>query len=194
MGKVNKVAYIIPGYPYKVRQKPYKQIAGFFKSQGIKPVLVSMPWKHTTLSGNLEQFMRHYWKFGGKRVYVFGHSIGAVIAFVASAKIRPKLAILCSLSPVFREDLPYLKRRWKKLMGKRRLNDLKSYSFNKIVKDLKRKVILVAGAKEESILLRRVKAAKRKIKNNDIHLIKGAHHDISQSEYLETLQKIISKI
>lgn len=194
MGRVNKVAYIIPGYPYKARQKPYRQIAGFFKSRGIKPVLVGMPWKHTTLSDNLEQFMRHYRKFGGKPVYVFGHSIGAVIAFVASAKIRPKLSILCSLSPVFKEDLPYLKSRWKRLMGKRRLNVLKRYGFNKIAKGVKCRTILVAGAKEYAELLRRVKAAKRKIKNSNLILIKEAHHNISQIEYLKALRKVISKI
>lgn len=191
---IAKVAYIIPGALESTRKKPYKEIAVFFESKGIKPIPVNIRWKHTTLSDNLAQFMNKYKTGGKERTYLLGFSIGAVIALIASTKIRTKTVVLCSLSPVFKEDLPHLKSRWKRLIGKRRLNDLKNYSFNKIAKGVKCRTILVAGAKEYAELLRRVKAARRKIKNSNLILIKGAHHDISQIEYLETLRKVISKI
>ena len=162
---MSKVAYIIPGALESNKKKPYKEIAGFFKSKKIKPVPVDIKWKYTTLSDNLSQFIRKYRKFDGDEIYILGFSIGAVIALIASTKIKTKTTILCSLSPVFKEDLPYLKHRWKKLIGKRRLNDMKKYSFDKIVKDIRCRTILVAGNKEYTELLSRVKIAKRKIKN-----------------------------
>ncbi|MBI2580324.1 hypothetical protein HYV85_00780 [Candidatus Woesearchaeota archaeon] len=191
---MDKVAYIIPGYPHSGREKPYRRIAEFFRFRGIKPIIISMLWKRATLSNNLEQFMRAHQKFGGGEAYVLGFSVGAVIALIASTKVKIKTAILCSLSPAFKEDVQLWKKSWKKFVGKKRLEDYKMCSFDQLVKRVNCRTVLVAGGKEYPLLLRRVKMAKKKLKNSELVIIPGAKHDISQKEYLEVLRKIVDNI
>lgn len=190
---MNKVAYIIPGFTESNKQVPYKKIASYFRSNDIKPIPVDISWKYKTLSDYIEQFFRIYKKNNGNEAYLLGFSYGAMISFVASTKIKPKVQILCSLSPWFKEYLPYMKRYYK-MQGKRRLEDHKNYSFGELSKNITSKTILLVGDSEIKECIRIVKDANKKIKNSELIMIKNGKHIIAQKEYQDTLEEIISNL
>ncbi len=117
-----------------------------------------------------------------------------MIAFISAIKIKPKVLFLCSLSPYFKEDLRFLKKSWKNDIGKKRIEDLKNFSFNNLVKDINSKTILIVGEKEPKELHKRVNDAYKKIKKSELIIINGAKHKISQKEYIDKLHKIIANL
>ena len=127
-------------------------------------------------------------------VYVFGFSFGAMIAFISAKDIKPKKIILASLSPYFKEDLPYLKKSWKKYVGQRRLRDFENFSFDKIVQNIKCDTQLLVGKKEDKLLIRRVKLASEKIPKSNLSMVSGARHNIKQTEYFKAMENIILKM
>ena len=191
---MRKVAYIIPGFTEYINEKKYIKIAGFFKSRGIKPILTQITWKYKTMSDYVDEFLDKYEEIDNQEVYLFGFSLGSMISFIASNKIRPKALILCSLSPYFNEDLKYVKKWWAGMVGKRRMKDYRNHSFNKIAKTNRSKIILIAGSKEPKEVGRRVKDANKKLKNSKLIIVEGAKHDIKNKDYMKTIQRVISEI
>jgi len=112
-------------------------------------------------------------------------------SIISSIEIKPKLQILCSLSPYFSKDLIYLEDRRKKDFGKKRIEDFRNYSFDELVKRINCRSVVVYGSEEHDLCLRRARAALNKLSNNGLIIIKGAKHDISQKKYLRSLEEII---
>ncbi len=144
------------------------------------------------MSDYLEEF-NHKYK-GGKEVYLLGFSLGSMIAMISSAKINPKMQILCSLSPYFKEDLPYLREWWKQLEGKRRMDDFKNYSFKEISSKTNCKTILLVGSREPRDVIRRVNDAHKRLKGSRLVTIENIGHDIFNKRYQNKLAEIISKL
>lgn len=190
---LRKIVYIIPGFTENTGLKGYQEVIKFFKSRNIKPIPIKISWKYKVMSDYVKQFEQQFKPNDNDEVYLFGFSFGAMIGFISSTKIKPKVQFLCSLSPYFKEDLPYLKKSWKEGVGKRRIMDFKNFSFNELAGKTKCKTILVAGTEEGKELKRRVKDANKKIKNSELFLIKGAKHEIFQDAYLAKLKEIIGK-
>mgnify|MGYP000845411952 FL=1 len=116
---MKKIAYIIPGFKESsLRQSGYKKIAGYLKEKGIESIQVEIDWKYETparFKDFLAQFLNQYKRpKKDTEVYLVGFSFGAVTAFLAEAKIKPKALILCSLSPYFKEDLMKMRPSWQK--------------------------------------------------------------------------------
>ncbi|MCL5071361.1 MAG: alpha/beta hydrolase [Actinobacteria bacterium] len=107
-----KTIFIIPGYRQRPENKAYKDLAKIVKAEGYNPVLISIPWKQTTISENCEYFLKLFKKINADEKYILGFSFGAMIAFLASTKISVSGLILCSLSPYFKEDLSELDENW----------------------------------------------------------------------------------
>jgi len=193
---MDDAVFIIPAGFESPKAEVYLQIMAAFKAKGIKPCPVNIVWKRTTLTENLNQFLKQFEKSKVKGFYLFGFSFGAYLAFVASAKITPKAQILCSLSPYFKEDLSLLKNSWRKVIGKNRLEDIqKNYSFDELVKKVTCKTILIAGDEEGDKLERRVFDAYKKLSSQkELVVIKGAKHDIRQKEYLEKIKEVIASL
>ena len=188
---MDSVVYIIPGYTENVRTRGYRQVIRFFKQKHIKPVVVNIHWKYHTMLDYLDQFIAQYKPLAGRKTYLFGFSFGAMVAFLASSLINPDKLYLCSLSPYFKEDLTYIKKRGRKALGKRKIRDFKTISFHDIAKKVFCKTILVAGNQESPDVLRRAYLARHEITKAKFYLAKGATHDLSQPEYLNALKKII---
>lgn len=189
-----KIAYIIPGFAEKTTFKSYQHIIKFFKLRKFKVIPVKISWKYRVMSDYVKEFLSQVKQIKNNRVCLFGFSFGAMIALISSLKIKPKMLFLCSLSPYFKEDIKYLKKSWKKIMGKRQISDLKNFSFNDLSKKIKCRTILVFGTKEGKETDRRIDDACKRIKNNELILIQNAKHKISQKEYINTLQEVISKL
>ncbi|PIR45695.1 MAG: hypothetical protein COV09_00055 [Candidatus Vogelbacteria bacterium CG10_big_fil_rev_8_21_14_0_10_50_13] len=179
-------AYIIPGFKEDARSKDYYKIMESLRKRGINPVPVTITWERRTMTDYINEFMKQH---KGSGNYILGFSFGAMISLICSRDTRPRTQILCSLSPYFKEDLPFLKKSWKSMIGKKRLNDLKNHSFKKAAKTSNCKTILTVG--EEGNITRKVNEAGRKIKNSRVITIKGTGHDISSKEYNSALEKII---
>ena len=124
---MNKIAFIIPGYVESKKSNPaYAKIAGYFREKGMRTVIVNIDWRYKVMSDYVKQFKETYAKcdINGAEVYFLGFSYGAMIAFISSTELKPKIQILCSLSPYFKEDLPHIPTWWKKYVGKKRMADL----------------------------------------------------------------------
>lgn len=188
---MSKVVYIIPGFTEKTTEPAYQKIINFFKSNNFRVVPVDIIWPRRVMSDYLEQFLTKYQPNKNDQVYLFGFSFGAMVAFLAAAKIKPKVQILCSLSPYFKEDLPKLKKSSLKIDGKRRIDDFKNISFNERVKNINCQTILFIGGKENKSVFRRVNDAHKKIGNSELIIIDKAKHKISQMEYLNRIKAVI---
>jgi|SRR6185369_2175999 len=171
-----KTIFIIPGYRHGPNNKSYQSLAKLFTLEGYDPIVVSIPWKKSTISENTDYFLQEYKKIKRKKKYVLGFSFGAMIAFLASTKVDVSGLILCSLSPYFQEDLPS-----------------SSLHSGTLAKKIKAKQIrMLYGSKEDRSLIRRVTETFGQISSNDKYLfpVKAADHNIGDKRYLQTIHQV----
>lgn len=193
---MKKIAFIIPGYGFSGKEREYQKIAEFFRQHKIKPVIVEIDWKRRTMSQYVRQFEDQYFKHAyiGSEIYFLGFSYGAMVACIASARLKPKNQILCSLSPYFKEDMPSIKKWWRSMTGKRRIEEFENLSFAKLAKSISARTILLAGDKEGVEVEKRTKDASRKITGSELFFLNGVKHDISDKRYLEKIKSVIEKL
>lgn len=191
---MRKTVYIIPGFTESTNLKSYQQIIKLFRSKNFKVIPIKISWKNKVMSDYIKEFQKQIQSDKDEKIYLFGFSFGAMIALISAVKIKPKMIFLCSLSPYFREDLPLIKKSWKNIFGKKRIEDFQNFPFNKIAKNIKSKTILLVGEKEVDLIKKRIKKAEQKIKNSKLFIIAGAKHDISQKIYLDKIKEIIKTI
>ncbi|HLC54350.1 MAG TPA: hypothetical protein VJK07_01845 [Candidatus Nanoarchaeia archaeon] len=191
---MSKVVYIISGFTEKINLKGYQQAIKFFKSRNYRVVPIKIYWKYKVMSDYVDEFFCQLSHKKSDDVCLFGFSFGAMVAFISAVKLKPKMLFLCSLSPYFKEDLRFLKKSWRNRVGKKRLEDLKNFSFQKLVKDITCKTLLIVGEKELKELHKRVDDAHKKIKNSELFIASNAKHEISQKEYIDKLHEVISNI
>lgn len=192
-----KIVYIIPGFKHKPTNKAYKAIAKILKSQGFSSVLVSIPWRKTTISQNTAYFLKKYKKLNSRKKYILGFSFGAMIAFLASTKVRTSGLILCSLSPYFKEDMVNADNNLASSVTKQRFHDFKKIHCATLAKQVKAKQILMLyGAKETKPLIKRVRKTFKQITSTKKHLIpvKETEHNIGDKQYLHTIHHIAREL
>ena len=190
-----KIVYIIPGLGESIEDKRYAGVVELFAKKGFKIIPVRITWKNRVMSDYVKESLLQFNQHTDKdEIYLFGFSFGAIISFVASPQINPKMQFLCSLSPYFKEDLPTIKEWWKKFMGKNRINDFETLSFDDISEKVKCKTYIFAGTSEGPEVVRRAKSAKKQIEGSELFMIDGAKHDISQDVYADKLVEVISGI
>ncbi|MDP3640365.1 MAG: alpha/beta fold hydrolase [Nanoarchaeota archaeon] len=188
---MGRVVYIIPGFGQKTALPEYQNVIKLFKAHQFQTIPVKISWKHKVMRDYVEQFLSQLQHHKSDEVALFGFSFGAMIALIAAVKIKPKMLFLCSLSPYFKEDLRTLKKSWKDYFGKRRMKDFQRFSFKALAKEIRCKTVLIIGEKEGEALLRRVKDARKRIKNAKLISVKGAKHNFAQKEYHRKLQELI---
>ncbi len=190
---MNKIAFIIPGHGCPTKNKEYQEIARYFNQKKIKPIFVEIDWKRNTHIEYIEQFKKQYTQYVGKNdeVYVLGFSFGAMISCITAPDLKPKVQILCSLSPFFKEDMPKIKQWWKDYHGKKRCEVFEKFSFSEIARNTKSKTFILIGTKEGIEVERRARAAKEKIRNSELIILEGVKHDISDERYLKKIAEII---
>lgn len=192
-----KTIFIVPGYKHTPAQKAYRELAKRLKQEGYAPILVRIPWRRTTISENTEIFLKEFKKLKGKQKYILGFSYGAMIAFLASTKVRVSGLVLCSLSPYFQEDMKGMHSNSVSTIMKQRLDDFKQLRCGRLAKHVKTKqVLLFYGADESKSLIRRVESAYKQIKTKEKYLIQiqKVDHDISDKKYLSTVHHMTSAL
>jgi len=181
-----KVMFIIPGYNHLPTNKAYRQIAKIFKKEDYFPILVKIPWKNTNILENTKYFLKEYKKIKAKKKYILGFSFGAMIAFIASTKVRSSGLILCSLSPFFKEDLTMSKIIMKKNES---FHKLRCVSLAKKIKS--KQILMMYGAQEARSLVRRVTDAFNRISSANKFLISiyKTEHNIGDKRYLNKIHQ-----
>lgn len=192
IASMTPVAYIIPGGGESPKRLACRKIAQWFQQAGFKPVPVFIAWKRHTMSEYVAQFLRQHKPRANS--IMLGFSFGAMISFIAASRVKPKLLLLCSLSPYWAEDLQRLRRSWRNSIGKRREADLKSISFHRVAKSVRCKTVLFVGNKEGKEVLHRVKTAHKALKNSILIVIDDAKHDLGQNEYLVAVKQVIERL
>lgn len=202
--KEKKLTFIIPGFRHTPTSKAYKKVASILKAAGHKPISIKIPWKERTISENTSYFLDQYkrkmttkgQKTKKQKTYFLGFSFGAMIAFLASTKVKVDGLILCSLSPYFKEDLPKTKRHLRSTLQESRYEDFAQLRCSKLTKKIKaKKILMLYGSKESKPLIRRVMKTYKQITSKRKYLlsIQDAEHDINNAQYLRTIHHITTQ-
>ena len=197
-----KKVYIIPGFLESASFKRYKKVIELLWKKDFIVIGVRIDWKKQSMHDYVEQFLK---TMPEKNSYILGFSYGAMIALLSARKVKPKILILCSMSPYFKEDLDATisayGKKLEKHHTKRLLEGFKKYPFGSIARHVMCKTVLIAGDKETVIrgknyrlVLNRAKDANAKIKNSQLIIVKNGKHDIAQKEYNAALRKVINKL
>lgn len=188
-----KTIFIIPGFRHIPTNKAYTEIAKILKKEGYSPIVVTIPWKHTTLSQNTEFFLKKYKKVHTKEKYILGFSFGAMIAFLASTKVSVDGLILCSLSPYFKEDMTRMNKNLHASLTMERYEDCSRLHAGRLSKQVKAKqTLLLYGEKEAKSLINRVNEIYDQIPSTHKYLlpILKTEHNIGDKRYLQKIHQI----
>jgi esterase/lipase len=196
-----KIVFIIPGFGHQPTNRAYKEIANMLKKDGYTPVSVKIPWKESTISDNIVHFINTYKrivtakKTPRKKIYILGFSYGAMIAFIASTKLKVDGLILCSLSPFFKEDISKIEFKKISTLEINRYKDFVQYSSKKLATETSaKKVFMLYGAEESVPLIHRVTKTYNEMSSPYKYLlpIGKTEHDIGNKQYLHTIQNVTS--
>lgn len=175
----------------------YKNIAKMFATSGFHPVLVDISWKGTTISTNVEHFLKKFKKSPASKKYILGFSYGAMIAFIAAAEVKVEGLILCSLSPYFSEDLKDLKNKNLSSLARLRYEDFAKFNSGSIAKKTRAKqILMIYGASEARALVARVKKTFDQINLSQKSLISIARteHEIGSAKYMGTIREAAASL
>lgn len=192
---MKKVFFVIPGFRMKASDSMFGWLVEYLEYSRYKVVKVPVKWNYHTLTQNTKEFEEFFIKNKGEENYVLGFSYGAVIAFLAANKLKPKKIYLCSLSPDFDEDRVHMKKWERNYIGKRRYEDTKTRS----AKNLARKLVVPStifygeeeGRKYPELKIRAQETA-RLAKNSKLVMVKGSKHDIANSEYQKAIKLMLN--
>jgi pimeloyl-ACP methyl ester carboxylesterase len=161
---------------------------------GYQVKFIPINWTRTTIKEWTAQLEEEYLKHDPKNTVLAGFSFGSMTVFLEAAKRPPSELWLFSLSPYFAEDLPLLKARWKKGIGKRRLNAFESLKFNELVKNISCKTLIFAGDEEIKRypdLAYRFEDAHTKIPGSKLIVAEGAGHEVTHPNYIKAITENI---
>lgn len=197
---MRKIAYIIPGHSEDAHSRKYRFLLRFFKERDIRPIPVKITWFkpgnrktwiNYTPSDYYKEFMHRYRRLNRKDdiVYLFGYSAGAQAALMASAAIKPRLTILCSLTPFFSENVAHLPKKWIISSGKKRINDFKRHKLVDFSKKIDGKILFFIGSKEWLPYRKQARYVHGIIKNSTLVVVPNAEHSHMLDKKYQTLFK-----
>lgn len=195
---VKKIVFIIPGFRQKPTQIAYKEIAKLVKSEGYVTVPITINWKQTTIAENTEYFLKQVKKKlllrsahnKKEKIYFLGFSYGAMIALLASTKIKIHGLVLCSLSPFFKEDLPKRISKKTTALQEKRYKIFSTLHARQLAKKVKAsRVMMLYGANESKPLIARVTKTFKHIPSNGKYLfsIQNVQHNIADKKYMSAI-------
>jgi pimeloyl-ACP methyl ester carboxylesterase len=180
----------LPGNHETLENMPYANLIKAIEKAGYQTKFIPIKWTRTTIKDWTAQLEEEYLKHDPKNTILAGFSFGSMIVFTEAAKRPPAELWLFSLSPYFAEDLPLLKDRWKKGIGKKRLNAFETLKFNELVKDISSKTLLFAGEHEMERypdLAYRFEDAHSKIPGSKFIIVEDTGHEVTHSNYIKAI-------
>lgn len=190
-----KTLYIIPGYKGKTNKTGYKKIAALAKKRGFRVVPVDITWKYGTITEYIKQAEKVIISDSARQKYILGFSFGAYISFVLSTRHKFSAQILCSLSPYFQETISRIPRRWKSVMGKRRIAAFRKYSFRALAPKVNCRTVQLYTSKEHPLVEKTERKIAQKLHvRNRVHRIDGIKHNIHRPEYIQAVRTVLQTI
>lgn len=187
-----KTIFVIPGFRQQTTSKAYKKISKILRDEGYCPILISIPWRNSTISQNTNYFLKAYKKVNTRKKYILGFSYGAMIAFIASTRVSTSGLILCSLSPYFNEDVSKFDNKAVSSLMEERYRDFSKLHYATLAKKIKAKqVLMLYGKQEARTLIKRVVESFDEIESPHKRLIpiKKAEHNIADKRYILTISE-----
>ncbi len=192
-----KTVLFVPGFRQSLHTHDYKSLLTSVESKGYKTVFVPIIWDRTTVVDWVAQLEHEYEKHDPKNIILAGFSYGSYTAFVAAAKLNPSELWLFSLSPYFAEDIPHLKKSWKKNIGMRRVEQFKLVNFNLLTKRINCPTKIFIGEIElekYEMLKTRCQEATKKIKQSELLVASNADHDVTNENYIKKIAESIASL
>ena len=190
------IALIIPGMNQTNSTPGYDSIGAFYKTMGILPVYIDVDWrsvgfkKLSRTAFQIDTMIQD--SFPRSRMYLFGFSFGAVISLKLSQLLHAQKIILCSMSPLFKEDRAYQIFPFKQLSGF--FLDFSSNGLSYAAS--KETCVYFLYGDHDNFLINKAIIQNRKssFTCNETILIKNARHDISGRAYLTAISHLIHGI
>lgn len=182
---------MIPGSGEDLKSRNYQAVLNLYKQLGYQPEFVPIDWKYKTIDDWVEQVKQKISKIELENSLLSGFSFGSMVALAIAAEVNPKQLLLFSLSPYFKEDMP-LSSRYEKWAGKRKTENFKHFSFDKLASKIKCPTMLFVGSKEISKYEdtdHRSEEAKKRIKGSKLIVVEGIAHDVGDPKYVEAIRK-----
>lgn len=188
---MTKTIFIIPGFKQKPRDKCFQWLENFLRQKGFNVVRISIIWDHHTMSDYVAEFKKQYNSHRTGNDYVLGFSYGAVVALISANELRPKKIYLCSLSSDFKEDIGAMKPWIRKLVGKKRIGDMKKRSGREFAKNLAVPSVIfygeTEGKKYPQLKIRCEETAKYS-KRSKLVIVDNAPHKIDYPAYTKAIK------
>lgn len=180
----DRIAFIIPGL--NEPKEHYTIIEGYFEDVGITPFFIDMDW----MKLNFDNLIAHGNKemeaviglYPDRDIYMLGFSFGAIIALNTTDKFESKGTILCSLSPLFQEDMKEFPDWLKKAISMPTYTSIQGET-----------TVFLYGDQDNS-LIKSEEVVKRRegiYSQSEFVVIAGAEHDITGAAYLEQIKQEI---
>lgn len=189
-----KTAFLLGGFDLHSTAKDglYPVIEQGLRAHGYNVVPTDISWRRKVHTQYVKEFIELYNSQKTEHNIIIGNSFGAVVAFLATPQIDVDEIYLCSLSPFFNEDRQRLPDAYGiKYFGKRRLNDLRSYSADEVAASINgTKVHVLYGEKEHQTsppLVARCQEVAKLVLGADIHEIAGAPHNLTNPIYSQAV-------
>lgn len=192
--KVMPHVFFIPGFRENAQTKPYRALSQLFSRQGLKPHIIVPHWNRRTMSDYVAEIEGILPRTTSKD-YLLGFSFGAYLSLILSTRQKFRHQFLCSVSPYFREDLAVIPQTWKRIIGKRRVEDFAQYRRRWLAPRIQCPTTMYVGGKEGTIMNRVTPEIFRQItKPKKLHVIAGCRHNIRDSRYIKQITNDTERI
>ena len=186
-----KTIFIVAGFKHSAHEEQYEWMKRYFESLGFTVKTPNIRWNNRTMTDYTHQFINYYNKYKSEVNYILGFSFGAMISLITADKLKPDSLYLCSLSPYFKEDLPTIKKSWRRYIGKKRIEDFESYSGITLAKRISMPTVVFYGTQEAGKYPQlKVRCTETKNLNSNCRLIiaQNAPHEIDYPTYIEAIK------
>lgn len=182
---MTKKIYFIPGWG---ETKKFKYTEKIIKTLGKKREVVTLGYvskKGTAPSKNIKIILEQLKKPVSKDILV-GFSMGALYAYIISAQIKFGKVIICSISPVLKNDLDkYSKKEVSLVFSKKEIDEFRQTKYIKP----KSPTIFVCGDKEKEETIEKTKWLAKKFKSKLV-VVTNTDHDLN-NKYIKTIEQLV---
>lgn len=191
-----KTVLLVPGFHESLDTHDYRSVLKAIEAAGYTAVFVPIHWERTTIDDWLTELEAVYARYEPSNTVLAGFSYGSMTAFLAATKRVPAELWLFSFSPYFSDDLPKLKKSWKRSIGHRRIAAFSKLDFNRLAASITCPTIIMIGSIEVDkypLITNRTRIAKQQIKNNRYIIAAGASHNVTEKTYIAAIAKALAR-
>lgn len=188
--KSSRFLFVIPEKGQKTRQRPYRQLADFASELGMEVYMIDIRWKkhNSLLECALEATQKIHEivdELHPTEIHVFGFGIGAMLAVQVGYIFRADGLLLCSMPPLFNEELSQFSK-FRRYFLKKRIYGAKnkpSYPSRKI----KTASVFIYTEKELRRMEKIISIRKKAFLKATEHSVAKSHASLGKKKYMEAV-------